>query len=142
MRSMRAWPWIVLLGTLFPWSGNWVVARAVRDEIAPGFATTLRMLLAIAFLLPFCWRGLAAKLPTYGWPEWKGLLLAGFTGGGLHLACQWLGLHYTTATSATLYLSTSPLFILLLARPMLGERITANQWLGVAVSFCGVALIG
>ncbi|MGH8765023.1 MAG: DMT family transporter, partial [Burkholderiales bacterium] len=50
--------------------------------------------------------------------------------------------HYTTATSATLYLSTAPIFILLLARPMLGERIAARQWAGVATSFSGVVLIG
>ena len=37
---------------------------------------------------------------------------------------------------------TAPIFILLLSRPLLGERIAARQWTGVAVSFCGVALIG
>jgi drug/metabolite transporter (DMT)-like permease len=66
----------------------------------------------------------------------------GFAGGGLHLALQWLGLHYTTATSATLYLSTAPIFILLLAAPLLGEHIAPRQWLGVGISFAGVALIG
>ncbi len=64
----------------------------------------------------------------------------GFTGGGVHLGLQWLGLHYTTATSGILYLSTSPIFIMLMALP-LGERIGARQWLGVLVSFCGVFLI-
>ena len=33
---MRFTAWLVLLGTLALWSGNWIVARAVRDEIAPG----------------------------------------------------------------------------------------------------------
>ena len=65
----------------------------------------------------------------------------GLSGGGVHLAMQWLGLHYTTATSGTLYLSTSPIFILLLAGLFLGERIVALQWAGVLVSFAGVALI-
>jgi drug/metabolite transporter (DMT)-like permease len=88
----------------------------------------------------FHFSGLRQKLKKI---QGKPVLLAiGFFGGGLHLAFQWLGLHYTTATSATLYLSTAPIFILLLSRPMLGERIAARQWLGVAVSFCGVALIG
>jgi drug/metabolite transporter (DMT)-like permease len=70
----------------------------------------------------------------------KTLLAMGFTGGGVHLALQWLGLHYTTATSGILYLSTTPIFILLMALP-LGERIGRRQWLGVAVSFAGVYLI-
>ena len=68
------------------------------------------------------------------------LAALGFTGGGLHLALQWLGLHYTTATSGVLYLSMSPVFILVMAAP-LGERIGPRQWTGVAISFCGVYLI-
>jgi drug/metabolite transporter (DMT)-like permease len=74
--------------------------------------------------------------------DWQVIAALGFTGGGLHLACQWLGLHYTTATSAVLYLSTAPVFILLLARPVLGERIAPRQWAGVLISFFGVAAIG
>lgn len=139
---MKLTAWFVLAGTLLLWSGNWIVARAVRDEIAPGFATAGRLVVVILLLAPFCWRAMARKLARCGWAEWKPLVLLGWAGGGLHLALQWLGLHYTTATSATLYLSTSPVFILLLARPLLGEHISARQWAGVLISFCGVSLIG
>ena len=139
---MRFTAWLVLAATLLLWSGNWIVARAVRDDISPGLATAGRLLIVAAILLPFAWRGLAAKLPAFSRRDWQVLWLLGFSGGGLHLALQWLGLHYTTATSATLYLSTAPIFILLLAAPLLGERIAARQWLGVAISFTGVALIG
>jgi drug/metabolite transporter (DMT)-like permease len=137
---MRATAWLVLLATLLLWSGNWIVARAVRDDIAPGIATAGRLVVVLLILLPFTFWGLRRKFSRL---QGKTVLLAiGVAGGGLHLAFQWLGLHYTTATSATLYLSTAPIFILLLARPLLGEHITARQWTGVAVSFCGVALIG
>ena len=136
---MRATVYVVLLGTLLLWSGNWIVARAVRDDIAPGMATAGRLVIVILILLPFVLAGLKKKLPLL--KGWNVLLAIGFFGGGLHLAFQWLGLHYTTATSATLYLSTAPIFILLLARPLLGERIRLRQWLGVALSFAGVALI-
>ncbi len=132
--------WLVLAATLLLWSGNWIVARAVRDDIAPGIATAGRLVVVLLILLPFTFSGLKRKL---GQLQGKAVLVAiGITGGGLHLAFQWLGLHYTTATSATLYLSTAPIFILLLSRPLLGERIAARQWAGVSVSFCGVALIG
>jgi drug/metabolite transporter (DMT)-like permease len=139
---MRFTAWAVLLATLVLWSGNWIVARAVRDDISPGVATAGRLLIVALVLAPFVWRGLAAKLPRLSRRDWQVLGLLGFAGGGIHLALQWLGLHFTTATSATLYLSTAPIFILLLAAPVLGEAIGARQWLGVAVSFCGVALIG
>ena len=137
---MRFTAWLVLLATLALWSGNWIVARAVRDDIAPGIATVGRLIIVLAILLPFAARGLRAKLPELSRRDWKVLAGLGFTGGGLHLGLQWLGLHYTTATSGILYLSMTPIFILLMALP-LGERIGLRQWLGVAISFCGVYLI-
>jgi drug/metabolite transporter (DMT)-like permease len=141
MRSMRFTAWLVLLITLLLWSGNWIVARAVRDEVAPGMATVGRLVVVLAILLPFVLGSLRKKLKTLSGRDWKILLGMGFTGGGIHLGLQWLGLHYTTATSGVLYLSTTPIFILLMAVPLLGERIGVAQWAGVIISFAGVATI-
>src|SRR5438477_1682722 len=137
---MRFTTWLVLIATLLLWSGNWIVARAVRDEISPGLATVGRLVVVLAILLPFAWRGLARRLPALGKRDWLVLAALGFAGGGPHLALQWLGLHYTTAASGILYLSTTPIFILLLQIP-LGERISARRWTGVGLSFAGVAVI-
>lgn len=141
MRSMRFTAWLVLLATLLLWSGNWIVARAVRDEVAPGIATVGRLLVVLAILVPFVFGSLKKKLGLLSGRDWQILVAMGFTGGGIHLGLQWLGLHYTTATSGILYLSTTPIFILLMAAPLLGERIGPRQWLGVAISFAGVATI-
>ena len=138
---MRFTAYLVLLATLLLWSGNWIVARAVRDEIAPGIATVGRLLIVLFILSPFVFSGLKTKLPKLDKNAWKILIALGFFGGGLHLGLQWLGLHYTTATSGILYLSTSPLFILLLARTLLGEPIGARQWAGVGISMLGVILM-
>ena len=138
---MRFTAWLVLFATLLLWSGNWIVARAVRDEVQPGIATVGRLLVVLAILLPFTFFTLRKKVRELTARDWKILAAMGFAGGGIHLGLQWLGLHYTTATSGILYLSTSPIFILLLAAPMLGERIGARQWIGVAISFAGVATI-
>jgi len=130
--------WLVLFATLLLWSGNWIVARAVRDDVAPGMATMGRLLIVLAILLPFTLKGLLQKdLRSH----WKVLVGLGVAGGGPHIALQWLGLHYTTATSGILYLSTSPIFILLMATPLAGERIALRQWLGVLLSLSGVVLI-
>ena len=137
---MRWTAWLVLAATLLLWSGNWIVARAVREDIAPGIATVGRILIVLAILLPFAFSGLRLKLGTLTSKDWRIIAALGFTGGGVHLGLQWLGLHYTTATSGILYLSTTPVFIMLMSMP-LGERIRARQWLGVLVSFCGVFLI-
>ena len=137
---MRFTAWLVLMATLLLWSGNWIVARAVRDEIAPGFATVGRLLVVLMVLLPFCFSSLSKNLFLLNKKDWQILAALGLSGGGVHLALQWLGLHYTTAASGILYLSTTPIFILLLALP-LGERIRLAQWIGVLISFSGVFLI-
>jgi drug/metabolite transporter (DMT)-like permease len=131
---------VVLLVTLLLWSGNWIVARAVRAEISPAVATVGRLVVVLAILLPFAFSGLRRKLPALSRQNWIVLAALGLAGGGPHLTLQWLGLHYTTAASGILYLSTTPIFILLMSLP-LGERIGPRQWTGVAISFCGVFLI-
>lgn len=138
---MRATAYLVLLASLFLWAGNWIVARAVRDDISPAIATVARQLIVISLLLPFCFNSLKKQIPALQKHQWRILAALGFFGGGVHLSLQWLGLHYTTATSGTLYLSISPIFILLLAGPLLGEPIGARQWTGVAISFLGVFFI-
>jgi len=138
---MRFTTWLVLIATLLLWSGNWIVARAVRDEISPGLATVGRLVVVLAILLPFAWRALRLKLPQLAPRDWLVLGALGLTGGGPHLGLQWLGLHYTTAANGILYLSTTPIFILLMTLALGGERIVARQWIGVAISFAGVLII-
>jgi len=137
---MRFTAWLVLIASLLLWSGNWIVARAVREDVAPGIATVGRLLIVLAVLTPLVFRALREKLGSLAAKDWKILAALGFSGGSVHLALQWLGLHYTTATSGILYLSTCPVFILLMAIP-LGEPVRLRQWIGVAISFCGVFLI-
>src|SRR5207248_7517265 len=102
---MRLRTWLVLIATLLLWSGNWIVARAVRDEISPGLATVGRLVVVLAILAPFAWHELSQKLSQLERRDWLVLGGLGLSGGGPHLTLQWLGVHYTTAASGILYLS-------------------------------------
>ncbi len=46
-----------------------------------------------------------------------------------------------TAGAASLLINTAPIFTALLAVTFLGERLRVIGWVGMAVSFCGAALI-
>ncbi len=48
MRAMRFAAWLVLIATLLLWSGNWIVARAVRADVDPGVAVSFAGVLLIA----------------------------------------------------------------------------------------------
>src|SRR5258706_12879927 len=108
---MRFTTWLVLIATLLLWSGNWIVARAVRDEISPGLATVGRLIVVLAILLPFAWRGLRLKLPQLAPRDWLGLGALGLTRAGPELGLQWPGPDVPTPASRKLCLSTRPFVI-------------------------------
>jgi drug/metabolite transporter (DMT)-like permease len=138
---MRALAYFAVVSALALWAGNWIVARAVRDDISPGVITSARVVLVMLVLAPIALPGLLAKLRSFGVRDWAVLAGLGLFGGGVHNAMQYLGLQSTTATNGTLFFSLSPVTIMVLAGLVLGERVRAMQWLGVAVSFAGVLAI-
>src|SRR2546430_17457556 len=115
---MRFTAWLVLFATLLLWSGNWIVARAAREEIGPALATVGRLILVLMILAPFSWNGLTAKFKLLEKRDWMILAALGLAGGGPHLALQWLGLDYTTAASGMLCASVSTVFLRLLAETL------------------------
>ncbi len=138
---MRAAAYFAVVSALALWAGNWIVARAVRDDISPGLITSGRVVLVMLTLAPLALPGLAARLRAFTARDWAVLAGLGIFGGGMHNAMQYLGLQSTTATNGTLFFSLSPVTIMALAGIMLGERVRAMQWVGVAVSFAGVLMI-
>jgi len=138
---MRAAAYFAVISALALWAGNWIVARAVRDDIAPALITTGRIVLVMLCLAPFALPGLRARLRAFGARDWTVLAGLGVFGGGLHNAMQYLGLQYTTATNGTLFFSLSPVTIMVLAGLVLAERVRTMQWIGVAVSLVGVMVI-
>lgn len=85
------------------------------------------------------------------WARWRGISLTGRDGtlmagtiAGILFALEFLliyrGLLWTTASRAIVFLYTAPFFVALAARPVLGERLSVLQWVGLALSFTGVAV--
>src|SRR5260221_8668094 len=126
---MRFTTWLVLIATLLLWSGNWIVARAVRDEISPGLATVGRLIVVLAILLPFAWRGLRQKLPQLAPRDWLVPGALGLTRGGPPLGLPWLRAPHTPPAHRHPLFVAPPLFILLMTLALGGERIVARQWI-------------
>jgi drug/metabolite transporter (DMT)-like permease len=51
------------------------------------------------------------------------------------------GLQFTQASRGALMLATMPIWSMLLARSIVGERLVARQVVGIVVSLCGVAIV-
>ena len=97
----------------------------------------------LALLTPYlaikCIRGVPARqlLISRRWP--LHLVRAGCLIGSI--ATSFVALAYIPLIDATTVMFMSPLFVNLLASPLLGERVGLHRWLGVLIGLAGVLII-
>jgi drug/metabolite transporter (DMT)-like permease len=127
------------LAALF-WSGNYVAGRALRGDLDPVALNFLRWSIALAVMMPFVWRGVAAHLPVLR-REWRLILALGATGIAAFHALSYRALQSTTATSALLMLSLAPIATVLASAVAGMERPTRRQIAGTMVSIAGAAVL-
>jgi drug/metabolite transporter (DMT)-like permease len=138
MKPSRYGPLVVasLGATVFFWASAYAGIRAVMDAYGPGQVALARLLVASVVL------GLYAA--AFRMPE-KGDLPAIALSGLLAFAVYHVALNYGEVTvgagAAGVLIATAPVFTALLAAVFLGERLRPLGWVGMAVSFAGVALI-
>ena len=120
------------------WGFNQVSAKYALAEIPPLTQAALRSGIGFVLLGAYAlWRvpALFAR---------DGALRSGVLCGlcfAFEFVLLYLGLQWTTASRAVVFLYSAPFFVALgLAWVTPGERLTALQWLGLVVAFCGVAL--
>jgi drug/metabolite transporter (DMT)-like permease len=127
------------LANLF-WAGNWVLGRALRDVFDPVSLNFYRWVIAVVVLAPFALRGLAAKREAIR--RHAGILaLLAVLSVSIFQSLVYLGLQSTTAVNAVLINCSGPLFILLFAWLLEGERATLRQFAGFFVCVAGILVI-
>jgi drug/metabolite transporter (DMT)-like permease len=121
------------------WGVSFVATKALVAEISPLCLIFSRTLLGALFLLGVLWsRGEPALPPR---DAWGSLLLMGFVGVAFHQVLQAFALGMTTAVSAGWLVALSPLWSALFSAAFLKERLGPGKLLGLAVGFCGAALV-
>lgn len=113
---------------------------AVKDPIV---FTTLKnavvALLLVGIFITFRkWREMRTLSPR----QWLKLAAIGVIGGSVPFALFFTGLSQTSALNASLIHKTLFLWVLLLAIPILKERLTAWQWVGIGVVAAANVFIG
>ncbi len=115
-----------------------VSVKALTSGYDTAQIVLLRSLLALPIMLLVCHyqtglRRLAT--PRWGWQLYRGLLTAGANFGFFY------ALAHVPIVTALLLSYVGPVLIVLLSRPLLGERVDLHQWLGIAVAFAGVLIV-
>jgi drug/metabolite transporter (DMT)-like permease len=142
LRQALLSPILLLALTQLFWAGNWVVGRAVREEVPPIALTFWRWVIALALIAPLAWPHLRRQ-----WPEVRAgrrsLLLLGLLGTGFYNALAYTGLQQTSAINGVLLNAFIPLLIVVIAWAGFGRHVRRVEAAGVAVSLLGVlAIIG
>lgn len=111
--------------------------RVMTLELDPLYAQFLRYLFAIPMMLPMLLRsGLRAFKPNN--------LKGQFWRGAVHAASLtlfFLALPHLALADMTAIMFTTPIFVLLGAALVLGEKVTGERWLAALVGFGGVVVV-
>jgi drug/metabolite transporter (DMT)-like permease len=128
----------VILVLTLSWGFNQVAVKLAIHDVPPLIQATIRSCGAAVLVVAWM-RARGIPLDLRG-----GTLAPGIAAGvlfALEFVFIYRGLVWTTATRAVLFIYMAPFFVALGARWFLpAERLGAAQWLGLALSFVGVAV--
>ena len=119
------------------WGFNQVVIKLVLPDIPPLTQAALRSLGGLVVIV------LVAKMRGAPLFRRDGTLRAGLFAGvlfGIEFILLYRGLVWTTASRAVVFLYTAPFFVAFGSYRFLGERLSGMQWIGLLLSFAGVAV--
>ncbi len=126
---------IVLLSLL--WGYTWVIAKQALDFAPPLTLTLIRVFGgAMALFLALKLLGQPMRLPAP-----RSVLLISLCQVSGFMLLQTFSLKFGAAGKTAVLVYTMPIWTLLLAWPILGERVRGAQWLAVAAMLCGLLLI-
>lgn len=132
------------VGFVLLWSTGFIGARYGLPYAEPLTLLAVRFAIAAALLLligRILMRGRrAAQWPRRADAPW--IALVGLMVHGAYLSCVFVAMSWgLEAGAAAVIASMSPLFTAIGARLFLGEALSATRILGLALGFCGVALV-
>jgi drug/metabolite transporter (DMT)-like permease len=124
--------------TIILWASAFAGIRAGLEAYGPGQVALIRFLVASAVLAGY------AAITRMRLPEKQDLpavFLAGFLAFTVYHVALNFGEVTVSAGAASILINTAPIFTALLAVAFLAERLRVWGWVGMAVSFCGAAMI-
>ncbi len=116
------------------WGFNLVAVKVGVNEFPPIFLSFLRFMIVGLAVLPW----LRVRRGEMRW-----LLVAAICGGGLQFALMFCGVAMSQNMSSVAIAGQLGVpFATLLSVAVLGERVRWRRWLGIALSFAGIVVLG
>lgn len=139
-RLAAIYPYALLALCMLFWSGNWIIARALRDSIPPVALAFWRWTVVALVLAPFAIPKLIGKGAILRRSSLLLLALA-ICGGAIYHVAVYYGLRHTETINAVLLNAASPLTIVAATWLVDGDKITARQIWGTVISLIGLLIV-
>ncbi|GCF10702.1 DMT family transporter [Dictyobacter arantiisoli] len=127
-----------LVLTLVLWASAFAGIREGLQSYSPGALLLLRFSVAAVALIIYA---VIIKLRLPDWRDIPAFLVLGFMGITVYQAGLTFGEQSVSAGTASFLVASVPCFTALFAFILLRERLKRWNWLGILISFLGVALI-
>jgi len=108
------------------WAGNWVVGRAIHEQVPPFTLNFWRWAGSLLLILPISWLSLREQWPLL-LRHWKWVLAMSAIAATIFQSMVYLGLQSTTALNGALIISLVPVVVVVIAAAVLGDRIGLRQ---------------
>jgi drug/metabolite transporter (DMT)-like permease len=119
------------------WGTGFAFGKIALREMSVGHLVWYRFLFACLVLLPVIIR----RHVRVGWRDLRAFIIAGIIGVPLQFLLQFYGLARTTVSHASVVIGTLPVMLAVTASWFARERLGGRDWLALAASTAGVALI-
>jgi len=132
--SLDARVFLALGLTVFFWASAYAGIRVGLEAFGPGQVALARLFVASIVLALYA---LATRMRLPEARDLPAILLSGFLAFTVYHVALNYGEVTVSAGAAGVLIGTAPVFTALLATVLLGERLRALGWAGMAVSFMG-----
>ncbi len=119
------------------WGFNWIVMKLALERADPVVLNVQRTWIAVIFLFAVL---VLQRRPF--WPaSWIAVIVTGLFQTSLNFSATTMALAGGGAGRTSVLVFTMPFWTLLIAWPVLHERVRGSQWAAVAFAFAGLTLV-
>ncbi|WJV56000.1 DMT family transporter [Prodigiosinella aquatilis] len=133
-------PYLLLTLAAMFWGGNYVVGHILVKGANPVVMTEARWALTAALLMGIHYKQVLCnrKKLIRGFPV---VMFLSVFGQVLFPLTLYIGLQYTSALNAAIYMSATPCIVLIINKFVFNDEISVNNYLGVILSTIGVCYL-
>ncbi|MFB2538753.1 MULTISPECIES: DMT family transporter [unclassified Acinetobacter] len=127
-----------MIVALIIWASSFTAGKYAYQMFDPAVVVLLRLSIAAAIVLPLFIRHYHTVAPDLRKKMW-GISFLIFPIG---ILMQFIGLGYTSASSAVTVIGTEPILVLLLGFLLFGKKVAWYDWILSVLAFLGIVILG